>query len=125
MLTHNQIWTAMDRLAERAGLTASGLAKKAGLDPTTFNKSKRQTAEGRMHWPSTESVDKVLEATGATLDEFMNLVSVKAAAERAHPRVPLIGLAQAGLGRYARVDVPALDAPGDHTGNHRRRKHHG
>ena len=41
MLTHNQIWTAIDRLAARAKLSPSGLAKKAGLDPTTFNKSKR------------------------------------------------------------------------------------
>ena len=47
MLTHAQIWTALDRLAARAGLSASGLAKKAGLDPTTFNKSKRITPDGR------------------------------------------------------------------------------
>ena len=43
MLTHSDIWNAVDRLAARAGLSASGLAKKAGLDPTTFNKSKRIT----------------------------------------------------------------------------------
>ena len=55
MLTHNQIRTAIDRLAARAKLTASGLAKKSGLDPTTFNKSKRITPEGRSRWPSTES----------------------------------------------------------------------
>ena len=47
MLTHAQIWTALDRLAARAGLSPSGLAKKAGLDPTTFNKSKRITPDGR------------------------------------------------------------------------------
>ena len=63
MLTHNQIWTAIDRLAARAKLTPSGLAKKAGLDPTTFNKSKRVTPEGRPRWPSTESVAKALQAT--------------------------------------------------------------
>jgi phage repressor protein C with HTH and peptisase S24 domain len=39
VLTHEQIWTALERLAERAGLSASGLARKSGLDPTTFNKS--------------------------------------------------------------------------------------
>ena len=60
LLTHNQIWNAIDRLAARAKLTASGLAKKAGLDPTTFNKSKRITPEGRPRWPSTESVAKAL-----------------------------------------------------------------
>ena len=63
MLTHDQIWTALDRLAERAGLSASGLAKRAGLDPTTFNKSKRITPDGRERWPSTESVAKALAAT--------------------------------------------------------------
>ena len=46
MLTHADIWNAVDRLAARAGLSASGLAKKAGLDPTTFNKSKRITPRG-------------------------------------------------------------------------------
>ena len=64
MLTHAQIWGALDRLAARAGLSASGLAKKAGLDPTTFNKSKRITPDGRPRWPSTESVSKSLAATG-------------------------------------------------------------
>src|SRR5882672_6369771 len=63
MLTHDQIWTALDRLAERAGLSPSGLAKRAGLDPTTFNKSKRITTDGRERWPSTESVSKALAAT--------------------------------------------------------------
>ena len=47
--------------------SASGLAKRAGLDPTSFNKSKRVTGEGRPRWPSTESLAKVLEATGASL----------------------------------------------------------
>ncbi len=100
MLTHSQVWNAIDALASRYAMTASGLAKKAGLDATTFNKSKRSTPEGRLRWPSTESISKVLEATGATLDEFINLVSVKAKEERANPRVPLIGLAQAGSGGF-------------------------
>src|SRR5207302_5353147 len=68
MLTHAQIWTALDRLAARAGLSASGLAKKAGLDPTTFNKSKRITPDGRQRWPSTESVAKSLAATATHID---------------------------------------------------------
>jgi len=63
ILTHEQVWTALDRLAARAGLSASGLAKRAGLDPTTFNKSKRITPDGRARWPSTESVSKSLAAT--------------------------------------------------------------
>ena len=97
MLTHDQIWRAMDRLAERAGLSASGLAKKAGLDPTTFNKSKRITVEGRPRWPSTESVAKALAATNVSIDTFVQLIED---APRTVQSVPLLGLAQAGAGGY-------------------------
>lgn len=69
-LTHDWIWGAIDMLARRRGLSPSALARLAGLDPTAFNRSKRRTAEGRPRWPSTESIAKVLEATGTTLDEF-------------------------------------------------------
>jgi phage repressor protein C with HTH and peptisase S24 domain len=98
MLTHAQIWSAIDRLAARAGLSASGLAKRAGLDPTTFNKSKRITPDGRARWPSTESVSKSLAATGATLDQFVALISDSARSPA--EAVPLIGFAEAGAGGY-------------------------
>jgi len=94
MLTHKQIWTAIDGLAERHDLSASGLAKISGLDPTTFNKSKRIAANGKERWPSTESVSKILNATGESLESFVGLVS--RAGRMATRYVPLIGLAQAG-----------------------------
>ena len=98
MLTHSDIWNAVDRLAVRAGLSASGLARKAGLDPTTFNKSKRITPEGRQRWPSTESVAKSLAATSTNVDTFVQLIGD---ANRVPVRsVPLIGFAQAGSGGY-------------------------
>jgi phage repressor protein C with HTH and peptisase S24 domain len=97
MLTHGQIWTALDRLAERAGLSPSGLAKRSGLDPTTFNKSKRITADGREHWPSTESVAKALAATNSSIDTFVQLIGDSA---RAVQSVPLLGFAQAAAGGY-------------------------
>src|SRR5712691_1310712 len=97
MLTHDQIWTALDRLAERAGLSASGLAKCAGLDPTTFNKSKRVTPDGRERWPSTESVSKALAATNSSIDTFVQLIGDTA---RTVQSVPLLGFAQAGAGGY-------------------------
>src|SRR5512140_3235875 len=99
VLTHAQIWAAIDALGDRYGLSASGLARKAGLDPTTFNRSKRETQTGRQRWPSTESIAKVLQATGASLDEFMTLVSANSGARPRHTR-PLIGLAQAGEGGF-------------------------
>lgn len=75
MLTHAQIWAAIDALAKRQGLSASSLAKKAGLDPTTFNRSKRQNADGQLRWPSTESIAKVLGATSTNIDEFLGLLT--------------------------------------------------
>src|SRR6202166_1860872 len=97
MLTHGQIWTALDRLAERSGLSPSGLAKGAGLDPTTFNKSKRITADGRERWPSTESVAKALAATNSSIDSFVQLIGDAA---RTVQSVPLLALAQAGGGGH-------------------------
>ena len=73
-LTHEQIWSALDRLAARASLSPSGLARRAGLDPTTFNKSKRVTADGRERWPSTESLAKALAAADASIETFVQLI---------------------------------------------------
>src|SRR6476469_7323847 len=99
ILTHSQVWTALDRLAERAGMSPSGLAKRSGLDPTTFNKSKRITSDGRERWPSTESVAKSLAATNTSIDIFVQLIDDNG---RAPPKssVPSIGLAQAGKDGY-------------------------
>jgi phage repressor protein C with HTH and peptisase S24 domain len=96
-LTHHQIWTALDRLAERSDLSPSGLAKKSGLDPTTFNKSKRITPDGRARWPSTESIAKALSATGASVESFVSLIGESNGTAQA---VPLIGFAEAGTGGY-------------------------
>lgn len=97
MLTHEQIWRAIDRLATTFGYSPSGLAKQSGLDPTSFNKSKRHGPDGKPRWPSTESISRVLTATGATMSDFVSLVydlddnniSKKLS-------IPLIGFAQAG-----------------------------
>jgi phage repressor protein C with HTH and peptisase S24 domain len=106
MLTHAQIWIALDRLAAVSGLSPSGLAKKSGLDPTTFNKSKRVTSDGRARWPSTESVAKALTATGTPIDTFVQLIEETG---RSTKTVPLIALAQAGEDGY-------FDAAGFPTG---------
>jgi phage repressor protein C with HTH and peptisase S24 domain len=97
MLTHDQIWGALDRLAARAGLSPSGLAKRAGLDPTTFNKSKRVTSDGRERWPSTESIAKALAAAGSSIETFVRLIGDGVGDGRS---VPLIGFAQAGDGGH-------------------------
>ena len=97
MLTHAQIWNALDRLAARAKLSPSGLAKRAGLDPTTFNRSKRITPDGRARWPSTESVAKALAATSTGVETFVSLIADHTGTAQA---VPLIGFAEAGAGGY-------------------------
>lgn len=113
MLSHSAVWAAIDALAEKNGLSPSGLAKKSGLDATSFNKSKRITSAGRLRWPSTESIAKALKATQTGLDEFMDLIQPKKALiagksrrsggagyRAGAPNVPVIGFAQAGIGGF-------------------------
>ena len=143
MLKHETIWAAIDALAERNGLSPSALARKAGLDPTAFNPSKRSSADGRARWPSTESIAKVLDATGASLEEFT--AAVNNPLSRLVPpgsrgvagkvgnhlalarQVPLLGFAQAGVGGFFEdggypagsgwdeIDIPALEEDGSYA----------
>ena len=99
MLRHADIWRAIDALAADKGLTASGLARRAGLDPTTFNKSKRITREGKPRWPSTESIAKILDATGSSLDAFTAYITGHRG-RRGKARIPVLGYAQAGSRGY-------------------------
>ena len=97
-LTYNEIWNGIENLAEQKGLSLSGLAIRAGLDPTSFNRSKRIGADGRKRWPSTESMNKVLQATDTTIFEFMELAGQP---YRPKPHIiPLLGLAKAGRDGY-------------------------
>lgn len=109
-LTHKQIWAAIDELASRANMSASGLARNSGLDPTSFNPSKRFTSEGRERWPSTESIAKILKATGTSISDFMEIIEIKPKKSEypsglykqtaSQHSVPLIGFAQAGVGGF-------------------------
>ena len=117
MWNHEAVWGAIDALAARHDLSPSGLAKKAGLDPTAFNPSKRHGQDGRPRWPSTESIAKVLAATGESLEGFVRLsrrVSGSTALS-AYPLdedtlnedtpgaghvVPVLGMAEAGAGGF-------------------------
>ncbi len=95
MLKHADIWRTIDRLAAKHGLSPSGLARRSGLDPTTFNKSRRITKEGKQRWPSTESIAKILAATGDSLAEFVAQMGEENAAVLAQ-RIPVIWYTQAG-----------------------------
>jgi len=111
MLRHPEIWNAIDRLAADRKLSASGLARRAGLDPTTFNKSKRIARDGRPRWPSTESIAKVLGATSMSFAEFVKYLG------DGHPapspslrRIPVIAYDKAGAPGY-------FDETGNPTGS--------
>jgi len=94
-LSHAQLWKAIDGLARREGLSVSALARRAGLDATSFNPSKRfgPGEPPRPRWPSTESLTRILAATGLSLGEFAALA--RDATERPST-VPMLGMAQAG-----------------------------
>jgi phage repressor protein C with HTH and peptisase S24 domain len=104
---HQDIWRAIDLLAESHGLSASGLARLAGLDPTSFNPSKRSTSDGRARWPSTETLAKIFHVTGEEFDRLPEFLRGKVANRGAGPRaklsgnkIPLVGSAQAGTAGY-------------------------
>lgn len=96
MLSHKKIWSAIDKIAKESELTPSGLAKKAGLDPTSFNKSKRIGSGGKLRWPSTESLYKILKVLGKDLSYFSSLVEPESISE-----IKLIGFMQSGMGGFA------------------------
>ena len=99
MLQHRDIWNGIDEMAAATGFSASGLARRAGLDPTTFNKSKRINPQGKPRWPTTESIAKILAVTDLSLSDFVRFVGAPAGAGQGR-RYPLIGLAKAGQGGY-------------------------
>jgi phage repressor protein C with HTH and peptisase S24 domain len=96
MVTHKQIWNAIDNLASKNGMTASGLARASGLDATAFNKSKRVGPNGKHRWPSTESIAKILDATGSAFDQFASMAMPKGGKGGGGRMIPVIGMAQAG-----------------------------
>ncbi len=105
MFSHKQVWNAIDVIAERYGYSASGLAKKAGLDPTSFNPSKRNGPDGRPRWPTMESIARVLQASGAPVEEFMELLMGRKGAPAKLRVLPILGFARAA--RAASSMTPA------------------
>lgn len=73
MMTHSDVWRAIDLLAAQNGLSTSELARRAGLDQTAFAESKRRR-DGRSRWPSTESLSRILQATDSSISQFSALL---------------------------------------------------
>jgi phage repressor protein C with HTH and peptisase S24 domain len=97
MFTHDDIWRAIDRLAEDKGFSASGLARQAGLDPTAFNRSKRTSPNGKPRWPSTESLAKILSITSCTMEEFLQIMGQDAPAKTR--KIPMLAYTTVRTGR--------------------------
>lgn len=131
MFSHSEIWMAIDSLAKKHGYSTSGLAKKAGLDPTAFNKSKRISTDGKPRWPSTESIAKILSITGSSMTDLtitlQSFQSHDMPSYREAPSIPVIGYAQAGNDGYFddagypigegwdEVSLPTFSAAGERT----------
>lgn len=106
MLKHDDIWRAIDALASSRGFSPSGLARRAGLDATSFNPSKRVAINGKPRWPSTESLAKALAAADCSLAEFLGLMGEDGPARH----IPLIPLGQAAQeGAFNDHGAPAHD----------------
>lgn len=73
-MNHTQIWNAIEEFAKSHGMSCSGLARRSGLDPTTFNKSKRFSKYEQPRWPSTGSIAKILAATNSSPDDFFKFI---------------------------------------------------
>ncbi len=104
MFSHEEIWQGIDSLAKNYGYSTSGLAKKAGLDPTSFNKSKRKSPDGKPRWPSTESIAKILNATGSNMTNFIELMNKVDAVNDAGAPAPK------GLSKERRAQIAAHSA---------------
>jgi phage repressor protein C with HTH and peptisase S24 domain len=109
MFTHDDIWSAIDRLAESKGLSASGLARLAGLDPTAFNRSKRISPNGKPRWPSTESLSRILAVTECTMSELLSLMDQSES--DAAKSIPLLSYAHMQSGRIAPEKQPQFFRP--------------
>ncbi len=116
-MQHHDIWRGLDALAARHGLSTSGLARQAGLDPTAFNRSKRMGRDGRPRWPSTESVARALEAVGAGLGDLVALIEPAPAVSL--PALPMTDAGEAFSeegtplpGAWGVVRLPWPAAPG-------------
>jgi hypothetical protein len=59
------------------------LLRAPGMGPTTFNASKRISSDGKTRWPSTETIAKILAATGEPLADFISLTGPPKKSRRA------------------------------------------
>ena len=108
-MRYEQIWNAVDKLAKQNGLSPSGLAKKAGLDSTTFNKSKRVRADGKKRWPSLDSINKVLEVCNLSFEEFYKLTKENTASKEIELTNPIPYAKYSSLKKLEKIEKSIID----------------
>jgi len=92
MITAEQIWLLIDRMAEREKLSRSALASLAGFDRTSFNPSKRVRPDGMPRWPSTEVIARLLDSTGTDASELGAMLAPSPPVPQRLPCADLDGL---------------------------------
>lgn len=73
-MTPEDLWRGIDILAAANGFSPSGLARYAGLNPTTFNKNKRGLGTRHPRWIRLETLFKILAATDTSLEQFSRMM---------------------------------------------------
>lgn len=102
MIRPDDLWEALDALALEQGLTPSGLARAAGLDPTTFNPSRRISPHGDMRWMALPTLLRALDVLKISPADFIRRLEGEgrgqgAAAARRIRGLPLSRLRGSGL----------------------------
>ncbi|MHA1541311.1 MAG: hypothetical protein ACTSXL_01565 [Alphaproteobacteria bacterium] len=69
-----KFWKAIDKIAEKQGISVSRLAVNSGLNISTFNKSKRISNLGKKRYPTLRTVLAVLKSSKTSWNEFIFLI---------------------------------------------------
>ena len=112
-MNYNEIWEAVDKLAKINGLTPSGLARKAGLDPTTFNKSKRIRPDGKKRWPSLDSINKITSVCHMSFEDFYHILDETGDIEgmRGQSIIPVYNFSDLGTNQSEEKDKLYMNFP--------------
>lgn len=106
--SHAQTWGSIDLIATNNSISVSALARRAGLDATAFNKSKRISPQGRERWPSTETISKILHAVGMTVEQWVAIMqTIPADTKTVRIETPIVSQKRTRAKKAARTEEAA------------------
>ena len=88
-MTHSELWDGIQNLAASKSISCSRLAVISGLDPTTFNRSRHKTKYGQDRWPTTQTISRIMDATGISLAEFAEFLPSDTHVRPAYQHFPI------------------------------------